>query len=79
VRAPVTPNTPVALGGVVRGLTDVSLEAQAADGTWTTAGAVAPAADGSFTVRVTPKATTSYRLATGDVRGALIKVRVKPA
>ncbi len=79
VRAPVTPNTPVALGGVVRGLTDVSLEAQAADGTWTTAGAVTPAADGSFTIRVTPKATTNYRLATGDVRGALIKVRVKPA
>jgi SpoIID/LytB domain protein len=79
VKAPVKRGLPITLGGVVRDLADVALEAQAPNGTWTTVGEVTPADDGSFTIAVTPKATTLYRLASGSARGALIKVRVKPA
>ncbi len=66
------------LAGTVRGLDDVSLEALAANGSWSTVGAVSPDSDGAFSLPVTPKATTLYRLSTRGVRGALIKVRVKP-
>jgi hypothetical protein len=37
---------------------------------------VVPDSAGSFSAAVTPEVTTLYRLATGSVRGALIKVEV---
>ena len=66
VRAPVTANTPVELVGVVRGLTGVSLEAQAANGRGRPPAPSRRPMTASFSVTVTPKGTTLYRLATGD-------------
>jgi stage II sporulation protein D len=79
MRTQVTKGTLITLRGAVRGLDGVSLEAQAPNGSWVTVSTVAPGGDGTFTVAVTPNATTRYRLSTGSVRGALIKVLVKSA
>jgi hypothetical protein len=65
------------LSGVARGVGTVSLEASAG-GVWQTVSAVAPAADGTFTVPVRPTATTTYRLSAGPVRGAPVTVPVAP-
>jgi len=67
------------LTGTVRGLTSVSLEQRAPGGSWQTAGAVAPAADGSFSITVHPSGTTEYRLAAGGVLAGLVSVPVAPA
>ena len=64
----------VALGGFVRGLRRVRLEQQVNGGAWTVVRRVRPRVDGRFTVTVRPRAKTSYRLATGDVAGAMITV-----
>ena len=66
------------LAGVARGVQGVSLEAKGADGTWQTVSPVTPAADGSFSITIRPQATTQYRLASGDIRAALLKVAVAP-
>ncbi len=75
-RAPVAAGTAVTLTGTVEGLGGVALEAEARGGPWRTVAPVVPDSAGSFSVAVTPKVTTLYRLATGSVRGALIKVEV---
>ena len=62
------------LQGFVRGLRRVRLEQQVGGGAWTVVRRVRPRSDGRFTVTVTPRRTTSYRLATGDVAGATITV-----
>ena len=46
---------------------------------WQTVATVTPSPTGAFSVAVTPTTTTLYRLATGGVRGALIRVDVSPA
>ena len=67
------------LTGSVRGIGPVSLEGRSsAGGTWQAVGPVTPRTDGSFTVLVHPAATSQYRLATGDVRAALVQVQVAP-
>jgi len=66
---------PVVLKGFVRGLGKVRLEQQVNGGTWTTVRPVRRRPDGRFTVRVTPKRTTSYRLATGSAAGAVVTVK----
>jgi hypothetical protein len=53
----------------------VRLEQQVNGGTWTTVRPVRRRPDGRFTVRVTPKRTTSYRLATGSAAGAVVTVK----
>ena len=63
------------LRGFVRGLGKVRLEQQVNGGTWTTVRRVRPQADGRFTVKVTPRRTTSYRLATPSAAGAAITVK----
>jgi stage II sporulation protein D len=73
---PVVSGAQVTLTGTVRGLKDVSLEARAKGGTWALLGPVKPDATGRFTIRVSPSVTTSYRLATGTIRGALVSVAV---
>jgi stage II sporulation protein D len=67
------------LTGVVQGAGSVSLEARTAGTTtWTPAGDVAPAADGTFSTVVKPQASTQYRLAWGDARIGLARIGVAP-
>ncbi len=75
--AAVTAGQPVSLTGLARGVTAVTLEQKTVTG-WQTVQAIAPAADGSFTVVLHPSITTTYRLAAGDVRAATVKVPVVP-
>ena len=80
----VPPADPVAYGGsgtltgTVRGVGPVTLEQKAPDGTWQSASGVSPRADGTFTVSIRPSATTQYRLASGQLRAAVVQVTVAP-
>jgi stage II sporulation protein D len=66
------------LDGTARGVGEVTLEGRPKGGSWQTVGTVTPDAQGAFTVLVRPEATTQYRLATGDIRAALVTVPVEP-
>ena len=68
-------NKPVRLRGFVRGLRKVRLERQVNGGTWTTVKRVKTRPDGRFSVTVTPRGTTSFRLATRAVAGGAITVQ----
>ena len=68
-------NRPVKLKGFVRGLTRVRLEQQVNGGTWTTLRPVRTRPDGRFTVTVTPRRTTSYRLATPRAAGGAVTIK----
>ena len=77
------PPTPVVYGsrgrltGVARGLTNAAL--QQLDGSaWKELGAVKPADDGTVTVSIKPPVTTRYRLVTGKVTAASVRVTVAP-
>ena len=59
----------------MRGLGKVRLERQVNGGAWTTVRRVRVRPDGRFTVRVTPRRTTSYRLATPVAAGGAVTVR----
>jgi SpoIID/LytB domain protein len=80
----VPPADPLAYGGsgtltgTVRGVGPVTLEQKAPDGTWQSASGVSPRADGTFTVSIRPSATTQYRLASGQLRAAVVQVTVAP-
>ena len=69
-------NKPVQLHGFVRGLAKVRLEQQVNGGTWTTVTPVRTRPDGRFTVTVSPRRTTSYRLASPAAAGGAITVRL---
>ena len=62
------------LSGTARGLLGVTLESRVTGGDWQTVGPVSPDATGAFTVQVSPRGPTWYRLASGVVRAALIRV-----
>jgi stage II sporulation protein D len=65
------------LTGVARGLTDAVL--QQLDGSaWKEVATVKPDADGTVTVTIKPPVTTRYRLATGKVTAAAVRVPVAP-
>ena len=68
-------NRPLKLAGFVRGLTKVRLEQQVNGGSWTTLRPVRTRPDGRFTITVTPKRTTSYRLATREAAGGAVTVK----
>src|SRR5207247_9652712 len=76
-----SPNTPVAygsavtLGGMIRGLTGVTLEQRTTGGAW---GAVGPVSPG--TVKLTPKPTitTDYRLATATAAAGSLRAPIAP-
>ncbi len=68
-------NRPLKLQGFVRGLRKVRLEQQVNGGAWTTVRPVKTRPDGRFTVTVTPRRTTSYRLATRKVAGGAVTVK----
>ena len=70
-------NRPVELRGFVRGLSKVRLEQQVNGGTWTTVRPVRTRPDGRFTITVTPRRTTSYRLATPKAAGGAVTVRAR--
>ncbi|MDX6438282.1 MAG: stage sporulation protein [Gaiellaceae bacterium] len=65
---------PVVLKGFVRGLGKVRLEQQVNGGAWTTVRRVRARPDGRFTVKVSPKRTTSYRLASPLGAGGAVTV-----
>jgi stage II sporulation protein D len=67
---------PVKLTGFVRGLTGVRLERQVNGGTWSTVRRLGVRPDGRFMTTVTPKRTTSYRLAVAGAAGAAITVKL---
>ena len=67
-------NRPLKLKGFVRGLTRVRLEQQVSGGTWTTVRPVKTRPDGRFTITVTPRRTTSYRLATPKAAGGAVTI-----
>jgi stage II sporulation protein D len=75
---PVSFGAVASLSGVARGLTGLTLEARTQSTVWQTVVAVSPDTTGAFSVVVRPQASTQYRLATGNVRAALIKVPVVP-
>ena len=62
------------LSGFVRGLRRVRLEQQVNGGAWTAVRRVRPRRDGRFTVSIRPRRTTSYRLSSGEVAGAMVTV-----
>jgi stage II sporulation protein D len=66
------------LAGMARNVGPTVLEFRAVGGLWQTAGAVSPDATGAFSTVVRPQVTTEYRLAAGDVRGAVLRVSVAP-
>jgi stage II sporulation protein D len=68
-------NRPVRLHGFVRGLKKVRLEQQVNGGAWTTVKRVRTRPDGRFTVTVSARRTTSYRLASPAAAGGAITVR----
>jgi stage II sporulation protein D len=66
------------LGGRARGLAGVVLEARPPHGAWQRAAQVRGGSDGTFTLALKPKAATEYRLASGTVRTASVRVAVTP-
>ena len=70
-------NRPVKLRGFVRGLTRVRLEQQVNGGTWTTVRRVRTHPNGRFTISVSPRRTTSYRLATPKAAGGAVTVKLR--
>ena len=68
---------PVKLRGFVRGLGRVRLEQQVNGGTWTTVRPVRTRPDGRFTITVSPRRTTSYRLATPKAAGGAVTVKLR--
>jgi stage II sporulation protein D len=63
--------------GVARGLTQAVLQQRQA-GTWTDVNSVKADKDGAVTVLVKPSVTTQYRLASGKVLAASVRVPVAP-
>jgi stage II sporulation protein D len=68
---------PTKLQGFVRGLGRVRLEQQVAGGTWTRVRAVRTRPNGRFTVTVTPRRTTSYRLASAVGAGGAVTLKTR--
>ncbi len=66
---------PTVLTGFVRGLGKVRLEQQVNGGTWKTVKRIRTRPDGRFTVSVSPRRTTSYRLATPAGAGAAVTIK----
>lgn len=66
----------VLLSGVARDVDGAVLERRTPAGTWVTVKRLAPAADGSFVVKLKPTATTVYRLSADGLGGPSLTVRV---
>ena len=66
----------VQLTGVAREVESPAIERRTTDGSWVTAKRLAPAADGTFSVKLRMSGTTVYRLTAGGVSGPPLTVRV---
>jgi stage II sporulation protein D len=66
----------LSLRGAVHGADAVTLEAKPAGGSWSDAGPLDIAPDGTFALIVKPQVTTWYRLAWGEARAGLAKIGV---
>jgi stage II sporulation protein D len=75
---PTTPGTPVQLGGLARDVDDPVLEKLDANGTWVRSARLAPAPDGTFTVTVRPRRTSTYRLSAVGLPGPALTLTVVP-
>jgi stage II sporulation protein D len=75
--SPVVYGSSVRLSGVARGVGDVSLQQRTASG-WTDVARVRATRLGAVGVPVKPTATTQYRLASGKIAAAAIRVAVAP-
>jgi stage II sporulation protein D len=73
---PVAAGSPVTLFGRVQLLKGVTLEQRSPGGAWQAGPAITVAPDSSFSISVTPAATTEYRLAAGTTKGAVLRVVV---
>ncbi len=74
---PVVYGSQVRLGGVARGLADVTLQ-QRAGASWEPAAQVSADKNGSVSVLVKPAVSTLYRLASGKVAAGAVRVAVAP-
>jgi stage II sporulation protein D len=75
---PVVYGSRAGLTGLARGLPAVTLEQRAAGALWEPRGGVMPGTGGRFALVVKPLASTEYRLASGTVRGASVRLAVTP-
>jgi stage II sporulation protein D len=75
---PVVSGTPVMLSGRAELVRGVTLEQRAPGAGWQAGPALTVGSDSSFSVAVTPAATTEYRLAAGTAKGAPLRVVVGP-
>jgi stage II sporulation protein D len=75
---PVVHGSPIQLTGRARGLPSVTVEQRAAGAVWEKAASVVPGQDGTFAVALKPLATSEYRLVSGAVRSAPVRVGVAP-
>jgi stage II sporulation protein D len=77
--APVVYGGRAKLTGLARAVSSAGMESRAATAkTWTSAGRVKPAADGTFTASVKPTVSTWYRLTVGTLHTAQVRVSVAP-
>ena len=74
--APVVYGSPVTLGGMIRGVTGVTLEQKPAGGQWQ---AVGPVASGAVRMTQQPTLSTDYRLATSTAAAGAVRIKVAPA
>jgi stage II sporulation protein D len=73
---PVAPGSPVTLSGRAELVKGATLEQRTARADWQPGPALKIGSDSSFSVAVTPTATTDYRLAAGTAKGAPLRVVV---
>ena len=77
--APLVYGSQTTVTGVARGVPSVALEERRAGASaWSAVGSLRPGADGRFAVAVKPLVTTRYRLTSGKVAGAPLRVTVAP-
>ncbi len=77
--APVVYGTSVPLEGIARDLPGILLQRRASATAWESAGSVASGRDGRFSLPASPLVSTEYRLASGEVTSAPVRVEVAPA
>jgi stage II sporulation protein D len=75
---PTTPGTPVQLSGIARDVEDAVLEKLGANGAWARSARLTPGPDGTFTVTVRPRRTSTYRLSAAGLPGPALTLTVVP-
>lgn len=74
--APSAAGAPVTLGGIARDVEGAVLEKLAADGTWARVARLRPTLDGTFTVTLRPKQTSTFRLSASGLPGPALTLTV---